>query len=115
MDVVKFIEERKRMCTAYKNCMDCPASDHTDCVVTVNSNLGADEQLKIVEEWSAAHPRKTRKDVFLKQWPNATTDTDGVLFISPCNVDARIKSNGYCETKDNCYACRREFWGEVVS
>lgn len=43
MDVVKFIEERKRMCTAYKNCMDCPAGNRADCVVAVNSNLGAAE------------------------------------------------------------------------
>ena len=27
--------------------------------------------VRLVEEWSAAHPRKTRQGMFLEQWPNA--------------------------------------------
>lgn len=103
MDAVKFVEEVRRMRSVDRN------------YKIFNFNHRPEDVVKEVEEWSAAHPRKTRQSVFLEQWPNATIDTDGVLFISPCNVDARIKSDGYCKTKVDCYACRCEFWGQEVS
>ena len=111
MDVVKFIEERKRMCAAYKNCMDCPAGDRADCVVAVNSNLGADEQLKIVEEWSDAHPSKTRQSVFLEQYPEAVVDARGSIDICPKVLCDLQKSCG----DTTCYDCRCEFWSQEVS
>ena len=42
--------------------------------------------MRLVEEWSAAHPRKTRQGMFLEQWPNARVDSYGVLDIEPCTV-----------------------------
>lgn len=41
-----------------------------------------------IEQWSREHPRKTRQDVFLKQWPNAAVYGGG--------------------------DCRREFWMQEV-
>lgn len=50
MDAVKFLQERNRM---YKSGAVTPGYDYDP----VNA-------VKIVEEWSAVHPRKTRQSVF---------------------------------------------------
>ena len=63
MDAVKFIEERRRM---YK-----VTGKHSP---TLAGWIPAEDVVKEVEEWSAAHPRKTRQSVFLEQWPEAELD-----------------------------------------
>lgn len=71
MDAVKFIEERNRMCNSFDaGCNGCPAfnacEDDLCCAVGQGSTLDATAQIAIVEEWSAAHPRKTRQSVLLE-------------------------------------------------
>lgn len=100
MDAVKFIEERNRMCG------------------TMSEMWGVDaaQIVKNTEEWSAAHPRKTRQSVFLEQWPDAALDNNGVLKISPCYVSREHEKDGNrCDdsTRD-CRDCRREFWMQEV-
>jgi hypothetical protein len=56
MDAVKFLEERKRMFKKGK-----PVPD-LDVDITYNS----EKVVKIVEDWSAANPPKTRQDAFLE-------------------------------------------------
>nr|DAF90289.1 MAG TPA: hypothetical protein [Podoviridae sp. cthau23] len=58
MATVKFIEEARRR---YKVTCKAPG-------VLLNS-LEPEYIVKEVEEWSAAHPAKTRQSEFLKQWP----------------------------------------------
>ena len=117
MDAVRFIEERNRMCENFNTvCIGCPAFNVCEsglcCVVDKKSTLDATAQIAIVEEWSRAHPRKTRQSVFLEQWPTAELDDDGVLYISPCSLSKKYEN---CDdpTK-NCRDCRREFWMEEV-
>ena len=74
MDAVKFIQERNRMCKSFEpGCKGCPAfsacKDELCCAVGQESTLDATAQIAMVEEWSAAHPRKTRQSVFLEHWP----------------------------------------------
>lgn len=92
MDAVKFIEERNRMCG------------------TMSEVWGVDaaQIVKNTEEWSAAHPRKTRQSVFLEQWPNCMVDRDGTVGMCPTNVD----KNYICDLNryTGCLDCRREFW-----
>lgn len=88
MDVVKFIEERNRMCKSFDTgCNGCPAfnacNNNLCCAVGNESTLDAIAQIAIVEEWSAAHPRKTRQSVFIEQYPDAVLDGFGVLRICP--------------------------------
>lgn len=72
MDAVKFIKERDRMCKSYYDaekgyCSDgCPAHD-VQCSDLDGLSTDAEELVTLVEKWSAAHPRKTRKSVFLEQ------------------------------------------------
>lgn len=105
MDAVKFLEERKRMFKSGK------AVPNLGVDVTYNS----EKVVKIVEVWSAAHPRKTRQSVFLEQWPNCMIDNDGVVGICPRNVNNKcicdLERFYDCRV---CQVCRREFWSQEV-
>ena len=115
MDTVKFIEERNRMCKSFDaGCKGCPAFNvcehELSCAVGQLSTLDATTQIAIVEAWSAAHPRKTRQDVFLEQWPEAMRDREDMLSVCPQYLDRKLK----CRRDDGCGDCRREFWMQEV-
>lgn len=99
MDAVKFIEERNRMCGTMSEVWSVDAA----------------QIVKNTEEWSAAHPRKTRQSVFLEQWPNAKIRKDGILDIFPCVVCTTKRKNNNCESVAfSCVNCSREFWMQEV-
>ena len=85
MDAVKFVKEYLRMCTKVDECGDCPVYKTDFCTVPANehSQESAEEIVELVEQWSAAHPRKTRQDVFLEQHPEARLDDNGCVYICP--------------------------------
>ena len=119
MDTVKFIEERNRMCKSFDaGCKGCPAFNVCEyelcCAVGQLSTLDATAQIAIVEEWSAAHPRKTRQSVFLEQYPNARPADDGVLTFCPKRFDFHISCLAECHSLKKCSDCRREFWMQEV-
>lgn len=98
MDAVKFIEERNRMCG------------------TMSEMWGVDaaQIVKNTEEWAAAHPRNTRKSVFLEQWPDALIRyDDGLPQTDPCDLDATTYNFDNCDMQ-RCADCRREFWMQEV-
>ena len=105
MDAVKFVEERRRM---YK-----VTGKH---LPTLAEGIPAEDVVKEVEEWSAAHPRKTRQDVFLEQWPETYIRGDGYLDVCPLEVSAAHRDDdGGCAIYDRlCPDCRREFWMQEV-
>lgn len=84
------------------------------------TNVDAEQMVRVVEEWSAAHPRKTRQSVFLEQWPDANVDkSTGVLIICPAALkkeyrDDKGACNAYSIETGVCAACRREFWMQEV-
>lgn len=118
MDAVKFIEERGRMCKSMNG--DC----NQPCPITNWCGRGKKRQAEFahdivsaVEQWSAAHPRKTRQDAFLEQWPEAELTKDGVISICPIAVSAayRNKTGGCASpTRPRCAVCRHEFWTQEV-
>ena len=122
MDAVKFVKEYLRMCTKVDECEDCPVYKTDFCTVPAKerSQESAEEIVELVEEWSAAHPRKTRQDVFLEQYPDARIDkTTGVLTICPAELtkecrDDRGACGAYSIEPCVCGPCRREFWTKVV-
>ena len=117
MDAVKFIQERNRMCAAYtpKRCEGCPADNYggegTACIMI--DKIDVERLVPIVEEWAAAHPRKTRQSVFLEQWPTARVNSDGLLDIEPCALDKSITDTSNCRGMA-CTKCFREFWMQEV-
>lgn len=114
MDAVKFIEERNRMCESFGDrCTGCPASNG-GCAVGQESTLDATDQIAIVEEWSTAHPRKTRQSVFLDQYPEAELDEHGCLVICPTRISADCRNRYRNCTKRVCSDCLREFWMQEV-
>lgn len=102
MDAVKFIEEHRRM---YK-----VTGKHSP---TLAGGIPAEDVVKEVEEWSAAHPRKTRQDVFLEQYPQADIDNTGLLTLCPKRISADIRVTADC-MRQRCSDCRREFWMQEV-
>lgn len=118
MDAVKFVKEYLRMCTKVDECEDCPVYKTDFCTVPAKerSQESAEEIVELVEEWSAAHQRKTRQDVFLEQWPEAKIDTGGCLAVCPYYVSATHRDKyGRCVVRGkSCCDCRREFWMKVV-
>ena len=117
MDAVKFIEERKRMCKSFgMSCKGCPAFGTDEealcCAVEKESSLDATAQIAIVEEWSAAHPCKTRQDVFLEQYPETNLDKYGIIQICPTQLFSAYRSDklGCTNSHMMCQDCRRWFW-----
>lgn len=105
MDAVKFIEEHRRM---YK-----VAGKH---LPTLAEGIPAEDVVKEVEEWSAAHPRKTRQSVFLEQYPETQIDDNGVLGVCPAPIfHSHRTDGGRCiDINRKCTDCRREFWMQEV-
>lgn len=101
MDAVKFLEERKRM---FKNGTPVPG-------LNIDTNYDSKKVVKIIEEWSAAHPQKTRQDVFLEQYPDVSLSY-GIINIKPCQI-VRNHTYGECCITD-CPQCRKEFWTQEV-
>ena len=117
MDANKFLNEYDRMCKSYDDCPECPlCSVNGGCSFwpSIYNEEIYPEIIKAVEEWSAAHPRKTRQSVFLKQYPNAVLDKDGVLRICPSFVGGDTPEKYKCICLADCSDCRREFWMQEV-
>ena len=105
MDAVKFIEEHRRM---YK-----VTGKH---LPTLAEGIPAEDVVKEVEEWSAAHPRKTRKSVFLEQYPEALVFDGGTLSACPVLFSSEYRNayGGCASPYGSCAECRREFWMQEV-
>ena len=118
MEALEFLKERKRMCRSFcGSCRGCPC-EKVRCAL--NSLTSDDDYKRIVaavEEWSAAHPRKTRQSVFLEQYPETQLDYTGVLNVCPAIISPahRINDEGGCaDPVTPCANCRREFWMQEV-
>ena len=115
MDAVEFIKERQRLCQTHVDCFKCPAYNNNTrgCNFNTASGYEATEQIRLLEEWSAAHPCKTRQDLFLEQYPKAKLFIDGILDFCPLDIDKDYQ----CKSTDiemRCQSCRREFWMQEV-
>lgn len=107
MDAVKFVEERRRMFAV---------TGENSKYSLFNMSTCAEDVVKEVEEWSVAHPRKTRQSVFLEQYPETVIDAYGIIHICPLVISTTHRdSNGDCENSGQiCVDCRREFWMQEV-
>lgn len=106
MDAVKFLQERKRMFL----------SGDSSLIHLMDIDVDPEVLVRNVEQWSAAHPRKTRQDVFLEQYPEAKIDENGSLAICPYYVSSEYRNKyGSCAMDGiRCADCRREFWTKGV-
>lgn len=113
MDAVEFLKEGTRMCNSYEACVGCPMYPTDDCCM-VKMNLK--QMINIVEKWAKEHPVKTRQSEFLKQWPDARIESDGMPSICPIVVDKRCYNKDddalccFVRDEEKCRKCRRDFW-----
>lgn len=115
MDAVKFIKEWNHLCDTMSHCYDCPLDG---CSCDMNFVDHFEDAVNIVSEWSEKYPIKTRQSEFLKQFPHATCDENGILNISPCDMDSTYSLNACKDdrafTNFTCERCRKEYWSEEV-
>ena len=106
MDAVKFLQERNRMFLSGDSSLIYWMEDGVDPEILVRN----------VEQWSAAHPRKTRQSVFLEQYPEAQIAANGVLDVCPAPIfHSHRRENGGCrDSHKKCIDCLREFWMQEV-
>lgn len=119
MDAVKFLQERARMCNSFQpDCEGCRVDEEkpvmSECYRWMFEN--PERAVKIVEEWSAAHPRNTRQSVFLEQYPEAQIGVNGILDVCPAPIfhSHRLEGGGCRNVHKKCVDCRREFWMQEV-
>lgn len=118
MDAIQFLKTVGRICkTNNEKCDECPldkypCSAYINCIVYTEPDKDIEEMVKIADRWAKEHP-KTRQSEFLKQFPNAKLDINGVLAIRPCDIDSK------CCTDDDylreCGACAGDYWNEEVT
>ena len=122
-DVGKMIKAEKatiydyvRMCKNHKGCRGCLLSVDVNgmniaCLDLVRDYPGKANE--IILKWCKEHPIKTRQDEFLKMFPNAKTDSDGIIIISPCSMEKNmIKTTpGTCSCiHGSCNECSKKYW-----
>lgn len=116
MEAVEFLKVMNRMCVRHPGCAQCPMFEakHKACTNGCFAYVTdyPDKAVEIVQQWGEQHPIRTRQSEFLKQWPNAVLDKDGVLTFSPCKFDAT--RGAPCPKDIDCGKCRKEFWSQEV-
>lgn len=113
MDALEFLVERKRLCSSYSDCCDCPLGSSSCVISHVTSDEDCERIIATVEHWSKEHPHKTRQSVFLEQWPDAKVFVDGVIDLCPQELNSHYPCQS-TDAKMRCQTCRREFWMKEV-
>lgn len=111
MDAVEFLKKKRRMCSG-GNCDRCSLRDGnngTDYGCRTFVEKYPEAAVAVVEKWSAEHPAKTRQSEFLKMFPDARINSDGVIDIDPCCLNEKLKHE--CDNKyDSCDDCHKDYW-----
>lgn len=105
------------MCNSFSpDCEGCRVNEEkpvmSECCLWMFEN--PERAVKIVEQWSAAHHRKTRQSVFLEQYPEAEIDKCGDLMLCPRRISADFRSRYVNFVNRMCSDCRREYWMQEV-
>ena len=115
MTALDFLKQKSRICNAYPDCRDCPINNknwYDDVGLEFCKKYLSDypeEAIKIVEQWAAEHPARTRQSEFLKMFPHASLDSEGSVDICPKVTDSAISS---CDggASGGCSQCRQAYW-----
>ena len=111
MDAVEFVKAVTRMLKS--GTIDCAIQKY----ISAQKKNDYEGMVKAAEQWAAEHPVKTRQSEFLKQWPEADVDENGVLQTCPALISASHRDQtGGCATLSNkCENCRKAFWSAEVT
>jgi hypothetical protein len=108
MKLHEFQKESNRLCKAYRviGCEKCPL--HKCHCATYKGLTDFAYVYDAVSAWSDSHPVKTRQSEFLKRFPNAKLDSNGVLAIRPCDIDSKCCTDD--EYLSKCGTCAKDYW-----
>lgn len=116
MDTLEFMREFARMCRwfheTHEYCENCKLRNHGCSVAATEREEERHYILNVVEEWSKAHPKKTRQSEFLKMFPNAKMLPTGIPVCRPCEVDSTFEAGSNCACR--CNDCRFYYWNQEV-
>lgn len=110
------IYDYARICKPYDDCKKCPIGSRNNSVGIPCDYLirtHPDKANEIILKWCEEHPVETRQDRFLKIFPNAKTDSDGIIKIFPCSLEENIVTTmpSTCSyIHGSCNECRKEYW-----
>lgn len=100
------IYDYARMCASFEKCNQCVLLKFCAEQRNIFSN-DIDKANEIILKWCKEHPIKTRQSEFLKMFPNAKTDADGVLSICPQFVNKDFS----CQKSEiRCSGCCKNYW-----
>lgn len=107
-----FVKEYRRLHDEYKkgSCTECPLYELPCGTFTLTTEENFAKMYDVIEQWSDAHPVKTRQTEFLKQYPETRLESNGAIFIAPCWLSHEIGNNGHCDKWHNCSDCKKDFW-----
>lgn len=121
MDAIDFVKEKVRMCYSFGapgtyHCDGCLLENIGGCSLenlVINDNI--EEAISLVEGWTALNPRTTYRNILLKNYPFARTDSKNTLYICPADlygdeVCPKQRSNKSL----TCWDCRHDFWDKEV-
>lgn len=89
------------------NCADCPLSHLNNGSTMLCSDFETfypEKAIKIVQKWSDEHPQKTYLSEFLKHYPNALLDDDGMPKLF-CPYRLGLMGADDCRKDRNCVKC----------
>ena len=108
MDAVKYLKERHRICESMAN-SDARCPFGFACIVCERQRTEIDhpeEAVRIVEEWSKAHPRQTNADKFKEVF--GVTPFNDLLEDYVCPPSTARGETG-CSLK-RCDECSHSYW-----
>lgn len=113
MDAVELLKEAWRMCKEQSDCKLCPISEFCPIGNYVFKVEEPEKAVEIVEKWAEEHPKKTRVSEFLKMFPNAQLQPDGMLNfdLKPCDIDPEY-ADKVCDQYSSCPDCCKAYWLE---
>lgn len=103
MDAVEFLKAKKRMCESYVgSCSGCPVYTEKQSSMNCGKYMCKypEKAVAIVKKWSEEHPIKTRQSEFLKLFPDAKLDGNGISMIAPCHIEANLGDSEMCKKND---------------
>lgn len=106
MDAVECMKAVTRMLKS--GMIDCAIQKY----ISAQKKNDYEGMVEAAEQWAAEHPIKTRQSEFLKQWPEADVNENGVLQTCPALISAshRDQTGGCAKPFNKCENCRKAFW-----
>lgn len=118
MDAIEYVKTIHRLCESqgcyFGRATECPLLNRGDkkdgyCIANIS---GCEEKaMQIVEQWAKDNPIKTRQNEFLRMFPDAVIEDDGILCVEPCIIEKSIR----CTNGKTCDDCHREYWLTLIT